>query len=123
RKVGDQRWVVSPEDVETIGGAAAGGVAINPDGSFEVQLEVEEGFEGVLEDGNYGIYTYAGSGASHAPFETYTPITFADDAAEPTVTVTKAPATGGEVTVTGSGFATDEEDSPGVYVGIGAKGA
>src|SRR5690606_17645523 len=56
RKVGDQRWVVSPEDVETIGGAAAGNVAINPDGSYEVQLEAEERFEEVLEDGNNGIY-------------------------------------------------------------------
>lgn len=72
----DTKWVVNPEDVATVGGAARGAVAINADGSFEVQLTVTKDFSGALADGNYGIYTYAGSGAVYAPFETYTPISF-----------------------------------------------
>jgi len=71
------KWFVNAEDVDTVGGASRGGVAIGADGSFSVELTVTEDFEGALEDGNYGIYTYAGSGAVYAPFETFTPLTFA----------------------------------------------
>lgn len=74
RKVNSQKWVVNPDDVATIG--AAQGVAINPDGTFSLELVVTENFEGALAAGNYGIYTYPGSGATYAPFETYTPISF-----------------------------------------------
>lgn len=79
RKAGPNatRWVMNPEDVATVGGAAAGAVAIAADGSFEVQLTVTEDFAGALAAGTYGIYTYPGSGATYAPFETSTPVTFA----------------------------------------------
>ena len=79
RKVapGQQKWVVNPENVDTIGGPLAGAVAIDGDGSFEVQLTVTEEFTGMLADGNLGVYTYPGSGAVHAPFETATFVTFA----------------------------------------------
>jgi len=33
---------------------------------------------GALADGNWGVYTYPGGGAKYAPFETYTPISFAE---------------------------------------------
>ncbi|MFB2585273.1 cell wall-binding repeat-containing protein [Herbiconiux liukaitaii] len=70
------KWVVDAADVQTVGGAAAGGVAINADGSFEVEITVQKDYAGALADGNYGIYTYPGGGAVYAPFETYTPISF-----------------------------------------------
>src|SRR5690606_2730404 len=56
------------------------------------------------ELGNYGIYTYPGSGATYAPFETYTPIEFAP---APTISVSKTSGISPEgetITVTGSGF-------------------
>src|SRR5690606_15272309 len=87
RSVGTQRWVVDPADVATLGEQA---VAINADGTFELTLDVA-----VMPDkaGNYGVYTYPGSGASYAPFETATPISFT--AATPTsVTLTANPSSG-----------------------------
>jgi hypothetical protein len=73
------KWVVDASDVETVGGAAAGAVAIGADGSFTVEIVVTEDFAGALADGNYGIYTYPGSGAVYAPFETFTPLSFAEE--------------------------------------------
>ncbi|WP_165877465.1 HtaA domain-containing protein [Agromyces fucosus] len=76
RVVDSQKWVVDAADVAAIGGAAAGAVAIGADGSFEVELTARE-FEKALAGGNYGVYTYAGSGAKVPAFETYTPVSFA----------------------------------------------
>ncbi|MCS5722693.1 cell wall-binding repeat-containing protein [Herbiconiux sp. CPCC 203407] len=76
RTTADTKWILEAADVATVGGAAAGAVAIDADGSFQVDITVEKDFEGALADGNYGIYTYPGSGAVYAPFETYTPISF-----------------------------------------------
>ncbi|MFK4731617.1 HtaA domain-containing protein [Agromyces mediolanus] len=106
RVVDSQKWVVNPEDVATIGGAARGAVAINADGSFQVELTVRE-FAAALADGNYGIYTYSGGGAKHAGFETFTPITFATAPVVPVVSVSKSSgldAAGEVVTVSGTGF-------------------
>jgi hypothetical protein len=69
--------VLSADDVATVGGTAAGAVALEPDGSFQLQLTVTENFTGALANGTYGIYTYPASGAISAPFETFTPLTFA----------------------------------------------
>ena len=99
------KWVVNPADVATIGGASAGAVAINADGTFSVQLLVKPGYSGEPATGNYGIYTYPGGGVSYPAFETYTPITFS---AAPIVTVSKSTNVsplGETVTVTGTGFA------------------
>ncbi|WP_353987410.1 HtaA domain-containing protein [Ruicaihuangia caeni] len=133
-----QKWVVDAADVATIGGSARGAVAMGPDGSFEVSIVVEEGFEGALAGGNYGIYTYPGSGAKYAPFETYTPVSFEAPAPapapQPTVTVSKTAglASGEVVTVRGTGFvpaadgATNGTRPPlagrfgGVYVAFGS---
>ncbi|WP_395640167.1 HtaA domain-containing protein [Pseudolysinimonas sp.] len=106
------KWILNPADVATVGGSAAGAVAIQPDGSFSVQIEVNEEFTGALADGNYGIYTYPGSGAVYAPFETYTPIEFAEPVPTITVSQTTGLESGDVVTVTGENFGPNEEGGP-----------
>lgn len=98
---GQTRWVVNPENVATIGGAARGGVAINPDGSFTVQLTVTDEYTGMLANGTLGVYTYAGGGVVYAPFETETPLSFA-----PRVTVSSTTnlTSGDVITVEGRHF-------------------
>ena len=93
RKNGAVNWVLNADDLAAVGGTAAGGVAINADGSFSVQLLVKPGFAGEPATGNYGIYTYGGGGSNYAAFETYTPVTFAA-ATGTTTTLTATPATG-----------------------------
>jgi len=104
RKVSTQKWAVPAASLATIDPSGSGaGIVLNPDGSFTTTLEVKRNFTGALADGNYGIYTYPGSGAVNAAFETYTPITWAAPTAS-------APGTGSlvnpgdEVTVQGTGF-------------------
>ena len=89
---GDVKWVVDAADVETVGGAARGAVAIDEDGSFEVTLTVAPGYENEPASGSYGIYTYGGGGSKYAPFETATGIRFAA-AAKTTVALTASAAT------------------------------
>ncbi|MCM3657307.1 HtaA domain-containing protein [Agromyces mediolanus] len=107
RVVDSQKWVVNPEDVATIGGAARGAVAIEADGSFRVELTVRE-FEKALADGNYGIATYSGGGAKHAGFETFTPIEFAAAPVVPKLTISPSNDVDSTVeqtfTVQGSGY-------------------
>ena len=128
---GQTRWVVNPENVATIGGASRGGVAINPDGSFTVELTVTDEFTGMLADGTLGVYTFAGGGVVYAPFETATPVTFAPPPPSITVTPTEGLQPGDTVTVTGANFgpqppATTASRPPlagqfgGVYVVFGA---
>ncbi|MGF9755470.1 Ig-like domain-containing protein [Microvirga sp. 0TCS3.31] len=99
------RWAVPQSDMETVGGAAAGAVELRPDGTFTATLTVDKAVvDARTGTGNYGIYTYPGSGAVQAAYETYTPITFAK--ASPTVSVTAGNATYGadvpvSVSVTG----------------------
>ncbi len=105
RRNGDNRWALLAEDVATIGGAAAGAITLNADGSFDATLSVTDDFAANTGSGNYGIYTYAAGGSTYAPFETFTPITFT--APTPTVTVSKTTGLDGDgetVTVTGTGF-------------------
>ncbi|WP_062069105.1 HtaA domain-containing protein [Demequina sediminicola] len=59
----------------------ADGVAVDANGDFELTLEVSDFAPDA--DGNYGIYTYAASGAKYAPYETATLLSFRDDAPEP----------------------------------------
>jgi hypothetical protein len=82
------KWVVNPADVATVGGAAAGAVPINADGTFSIDMLVKPGFTGEPATGNYGVYTYPGGGVSYPAFETYTPFTFA---AAPTTPTTPTP--------------------------------
>ncbi|WP_051217974.1 HtaA domain-containing protein [Nocardioides insulae] len=77
---GDVAWAVNAEDMETIGGPAAGAIELRPDGSFTAELEVDRAaIDAKATDPSlteYGIYTYAGGGAKQAAYETFTPITF-----------------------------------------------
>lgn len=102
------KWLVPAANVAQIGGDAAGGVALASDGTFSVTLNVSKTLSAsgtlIFDEstiGNYGIYTQTGGGARYAPFETFTPLTFAvpvvvtptpTPSATPTVTPTPAPA-------------------------------
>lgn len=78
-------WLVPVANLATIGGAAGGGVELATDGTFTITLQVSKTLLNssqtlIFDDstiGNYGIYTYGASGANYAPFETFTPLTFA----------------------------------------------
>ncbi|AWH94779.1 hypothetical protein [Dietzia psychralcaliphila] len=77
RKVVEQKWVLGAENHATIGGAAAGAVELRPDGTFTTTVTVsKDAADAKSETGSYGIYTYAASGAVHAPWELSAPITF-----------------------------------------------
>lgn len=76
RKVITQKWAVPAASIATVGGANAGAIELNADGTFTAEIAVSTSTANDLLTGNYGIYTYPGSGASYAPFETYTPLTF-----------------------------------------------
>lgn len=76
-------WAVDAEHVEALGGAEGGAVAMDSDGSFTVTFTISEALveeETGDVDGNLGVYTYAGSDAVHAEWETYRPISFSEPA-------------------------------------------
>lgn len=77
----DTRWAVPEESMATIGGVSAGAVELRADGSFTVNLDASDFAPEAA--GTYGIYTYPGGGAKYAPFETATPVTFAQPEPEP----------------------------------------
>jgi len=108
RKALDTKWGVLAADMAIIGGAKAGAIELAEDGSFSTTLTLTRDDAAALEGGRWGVYTYPGGGAKHAPFETYTPIAFAEPVpAGPTVTVSKTTGIdpeGETVTVTGTGF-------------------
>lgn len=115
RKVFSQKWAVSGVDVEKVGGAAAGAVELKEDGTFETTLTLTKDDASALADGRYGIYTYAAGGATYAPFETYTPVSFAPKATAK-ASVTSASNTGLQVKV-------DATDLPGdIYGAMFVKG-
>ena len=76
-----QKWAVPAASMGTIGGAPAGAVELKADGSFVAQVQINKSAidtAAAAKPGNtnYGIYTYAGSGAKTSEYETYTPIKF-----------------------------------------------
>lgn len=83
RTVVSQKWAVPAADIQTIGGPERGAVELSPDGDFSVTFAVSKALaDGVADKpGNFGIYTYPGGGAKHAPWETYQAITFGEPAA------------------------------------------
>ncbi len=109
---GATKWVLNSADMASVGGPAAGAVAIGADGSFSVDITVTEDFAGALAAGNYGIYTYPGAGGLYAPFETFTPIEFAAPAPTVTVSQTTDLESGDVVTVTGENFGANEAGAP-----------
>lgn len=96
------KWAVPAANTATIGGAPAGAITLASDGSFSTTLLVDENFSGVPATGNFGIYTYGGSGAKPAAFETYTPITFASASPAPTPAPAPAPEPASDPTIAGS---------------------
>lgn len=77
RTVVEQKWAVAAADMATIGGAQGGAVELKPDGSFSLTLTVsKEAADAESTTGTYGIYTYPGSGATHAAWEKSQAITF-----------------------------------------------
>jgi hypothetical protein len=84
------KWLVPAANLASIGGVANGGAELATDGTFTVTLNVSKillnSSKTLVFDettiGNYGIYTYGASGANYAPFETYTPILFAQKVEE-----------------------------------------
>ncbi|WP_396659428.1 HtaA domain-containing protein, partial [Microbacterium sp.] len=76
RTVITQRWGVAEADFGGAVNAGNGGFPIAADGSFSMDILVSASEADDLLRGNYGIYTYPGSGATHAPFETFTPLSF-----------------------------------------------
>ncbi|WP_134764645.1 Ig-like domain-containing protein [Nocardioides sp. 1609] len=112
RKNTSQKWAVLAADMGTVGGPAAGAVELTPAGTFSTTVTVDKAaIDAVATDPslvNYGVYTYPGSGAANAAFETYTPITFTP--ATPAVTVSAPSVTYGRtatatVTVANEGAA------------------
>ena len=74
RSVIQQKWAL-PESSKAIAGASW--VDLKADGSFETTLTLKVDEAKALVNGRYGVYTYPGSGATYALFETYTPVAFA----------------------------------------------
>jgi hypothetical protein len=70
------KWAVPASSMATIGGPNAGAIELRADGTFSVDITLSPTEAQDLAAGNYGIYTYPGGGATYAPFETYTPLTF-----------------------------------------------
>ena len=90
RKTTAVKWAVPAADMATIGGADRGAVELTPQGTFSTTLTVDKAALDAATAADptltgYGIYTYPGSGATNAAFETATPLAFA--AATPRVTV------------------------------------
>ena len=69
-------WGVLAEDLATIGGASRGGIVVSPDGSFSTSFSVQSEWSGMPTSGNFGIYTFAGSGAVVQDFELAVPLEF-----------------------------------------------
>ncbi|MDQ6522061.1 hypothetical protein RB608_00540 [Nocardioides sp. LHD-245] len=119
RKIAAQKWAVLAADMATIGGPNAGAIELTPEGTFSATLTVDKAAAdtaaaAVPTATNYGIYTYPGSGAVAASYETYTPITFTTkpEPQKPTPSATVAPAKKpnakgkkGSVTITSTGLA------------------
>ncbi|WP_193608939.1 Ig-like domain-containing protein [Nocardioides lijunqiniae] len=111
RKNSSQQWAVLAEDMATIGGPNAGAIELTPAGTFTATLTVDKAAAdtaaaAVPTAANYGIYTYAGSGATAPSYETYTPLTFAKAPSAATISAparTYGQASTATVTVTGEG--------------------
>ncbi|GAA3036403.1 HtaA domain-containing protein [Microbacterium dextranolyticum] len=70
------KWVVDAADVTAIGGTAAGAVAVASDGTFSTTLVADRPADAPA-GARFGVRTFAGSGAKHALFDTFTEVAFA----------------------------------------------
>lgn len=74
RKVINQRWALPEPSLTQSGGVQGEYIELKADGSFSATLNVTPDDS---VEGNYGVYTFPGSGAVNASHELYVPITFA----------------------------------------------
>jgi len=78
REVVDQKWVMPQASADApmlVGNPQV--VVVDENGDFTTTLTVSKAAaDAESETGNYGIYTFAGGGVVHAPYETETRITF-----------------------------------------------
>lgn len=84
------KWAVPQASLAGIGGPGAGGVVLSPEGGFTATLTIDKSALDAVATAsnlvNYGIYTYPGSGAVSAAYETYTPLTFSAPGPDATTT-------------------------------------
>lgn len=97
------RWALQQAEYDFLGGSGA--VLLSPTGSFTATITIDKAAADLTAATkplatNYGIYTYAGSGAKAASYETFTPITFTKYASTPVVAAAATTAYGKPVTVT-----------------------
>lgn len=103
REVITQKWALPAGQFEAL--VSGGAFELRADGSFETTIDVSKAQLDEARtnnpdlDGNFGIYTYAGSGAKVASYETYTPISFVP-AAPVATNLSTTYARGGTVSVT-----------------------
>ena len=71
---GGIKWILSEAGRDIVGRDDS--ATLNADGTFTATIKVKRGYDGAHPDGNYGIYTYPGSGAVQPAFETFTPLEF-----------------------------------------------
>lgn len=85
------KWAVLADDMNTIGGSAAGAIELTDAGTFTTTMTFSKAeldtISGLTEDHTqYGIYTYPGGGATNTEWELVQPLTFT--AAPPAATTT-----------------------------------
>lgn len=99
RKVVTQKWAVPAAELSQPAIANGGGFELKPDGTFTTTFTVDKAtidaaVAGVADPSaltTYGVFTYPGSGATEASFETATPLTFAAAPGTASATVDTAP--------------------------------
>lgn len=101
RTVIQSRWGVLQANLATVGGANAGAFVVDASGNWTTTFTLSTTTAAELVSGNYGIYTYGGGSSRFAPFESYTPVSFAAPTPSPSPSPTPtAPANpGGSSTV------------------------
>ena len=107
RTVVQSRWGVMQANFATVGGSSAGAFVIDPStGSWTTTLTLTPSQVSEAASGEYGIYTYGGGNSRFAPFETYTPVSFAVSTPTPTPssTPTPTPTSSAPATPTTSGY-------------------
>ena len=104
RAIGAQGWVLTEDTVDQIppqyqGIVRGQWVELNTDGSFEWEVTIED-HDGTkqIEDGQYGVYTYAAGGMKNASQELGVPVNFVEQVVEPVSTTTTVAATASEIT-------------------------
>lgn len=97
------RWAVQQAEYDFLGGSGA--VLLSPTGSFTATITIDKAAADTLAASkplatNYGIYTYAGSGAKAARYETFTPVTFTKYTSTPVIAAAATSVYGKPATVT-----------------------